>query len=36
MKGNSWLVLLLVFVLAYFIGVKFPTTGQSLLTSAGL
>ena len=35
MKSN-WLVLLLVFVVAYFVGVKFPTTGQNLLSQAGI
>jgi hypothetical protein len=35
MRNNYWLVILVVFVVAYFIGVKFPTTGQTLLSKVG-
>jgi hypothetical protein len=35
MKLNGWTVVLLI-VLAYFVGVKFPTTGQTLLSKVGM
>jgi hypothetical protein len=36
MKNSDWLKILIVAIIAYFIGVKFPTTGQTLLTKAGM
>ena len=33
---NGWVQLLIVAVIAYFIGVKFPTTGQTVLTKVGM
>jgi hypothetical protein len=32
---NGWITLLIVFVIAYFVGVKFPMTGQNLLAKVG-
>lgn len=34
MKWNLWTVVVVV-VVAYFIGVKFPTTGQTILAKIG-
>lgn len=35
MRNNYWIVILVVFVIAYFIGVKFPMTGQNLMSKVG-
>jgi hypothetical protein len=35
MNGNDWIKLLIVAVIAYFIGVKFPMTGQTILGKVG-
>jgi hypothetical protein len=34
--SNKWIVWILVAIIFYFIGVKFPATGQNLLTKAGV
>jgi hypothetical protein len=33
---NNWIVFLLIFAGAYLLGVKFPATGQMLLSKAGM
>ena len=35
MKNQNWILLLIVFAVAYLIGVKFPTTGTNLLSKVG-
>lgn len=36
MKGNTWLVIVVAVVVGYFVGIKFPTIGQGLLSKAGV
>jgi len=33
---NGWVSLLVVAIVAYFIGVKFPSTGQTVLSKVGM
>ena len=35
MRNTSWVVVIVVFVVAYFVGVKFPMIGQNLLSKVG-
>jgi hypothetical protein len=35
MKSQNWILLFIVFTGAYLIGVKFPATGQTLLSKVG-
>lgn len=35
MKPNHWLMLVIVLIIGYLIGVKFPATGQNLLSKVG-
>lgn len=36
MRGNSLLMLLVVAILGYLVGVKFPATGTTVLAKVGL
>ena len=36
MRGYSWIFLLFVFVVGYFVGVKFPNTGTTALAQVGM
>lgn len=36
MQQHHWLLLLLVFLVAYFVGVKFPSVGQTALSKIGM
>lgn len=36
MSSNGWVKLLVVAIIAYFVGVKFPTTGQTVLSKVGM
>jgi hypothetical protein len=33
---NGWVTVLVVAIIAYFIGVKFPMTGQTVLSKVGM
>jgi len=36
MKTHHWFVLLIVFILAYLVGVKYPSVGASALSKIGM
>jgi hypothetical protein len=36
MKNASWLLVVIIAIVAYFIGVKYPATGTSLLAKVGM
>jgi hypothetical protein len=35
-RSNYWIVILLVFVIAYLVGTKYPSTGTMVLAKVGL